>query len=150
MLYISLGKKQEHEILFPDDWVKFNKTTVNSWLKDDFVKQMILDVDKTEVREDCSIYSPYLGIIPVESLSTGVKNLMIGYGTNLVLNASKCGDNCAKWIYEISKKKDLYITLYHIIRFPDDLQAIIINDDLKVNNYQEYHNRICEWWDTGE
>jgi hypothetical protein len=146
MLYISINKRQKHEIQSPDAWVRFNKPYVYEWMKDDFVKQMVLDVDKTEIREDLSIYNTYLGIIPVESLSTDVKNLMIGYGTKLVLNASKCGDNCAKWIYEISKKKDLYITLYHIMVFPDDLKAIILNDNRQINNYREYHSIMCEYF----
>jgi hypothetical protein len=146
MLYISINKPFPDEIKAPDIWVNFNKSIVNQWLKDDFVKQMILDVDKTIVREDLSIYSPYLGVIPVDSLSTGVKNFMIAYGTSFPIDASKCGDNCAKWICKIAKMKDLKVALYHIMVFPSNLQAVITNYDVNVNNYAEYHDIISDYF----
>lgn len=151
MLYISIKQRQENEIQLPDVWVKLNKPKVHEWLKDSFVQEMILDIDKIEVVSDVPIYSPFLyspilGVLPLEDLSTGLKNLLIGYGTNLVLNASKCGDNCSKWLYEISKKKDLYITLYHIMKFPSDLEAIILNTGDKVKCYREYHKIMCEYF----
>ena len=34
-----------------------------------------------------------------------------------VFNASLCGDNCAKWIVEIGKRKDLTINLHHVMDF---------------------------------
>ena len=32
-----------------------------------------------------------------------------------IFNASTCGDNCAKWILEIGKQKDLTINLRHMM-----------------------------------
>ena len=34
-----------------------------------------------------------------------------------IFNASTCGDNCAKWILEIGKQKDLTINLRHMMSF---------------------------------
>ena len=34
-----------------------------------------------------------------------------------IFNASACGNNCAKWILEIGKRKDLTINLRHIMNF---------------------------------
>ncbi len=34
-----------------------------------------------------------------------------------VYNASNCGDNCARWIFSIAKKRDIAINLYHLMDF---------------------------------
>ena len=43
------------------------------------------------------------------------------------LNASACGDNCAKWILRIAGKKNLTINLHHIMDFGKDFEAKILN-----------------------
>lgn len=37
-----------------------------------------------------------------------------------IFNASTCGDNCAKWILEIGKLKDVTINLRHMMSFGKD------------------------------
>lgn len=45
-----------------------------------------------------------------------------------VFNASVCGDNCAKWILQIAKQKDLTINLRHIMDFGEEpFAAKILN-----------------------
>ena len=39
-----------------------------------------------------------------------------------IFNASTCGDNCAKWILEIGKQKDLTINLRHMMSFGKDTE----------------------------
>ena len=39
-----------------------------------------------------------------------------------IFNASTCGDNCAKWILEIGKQKDLTINLRHMMGFGKDTE----------------------------
>lgn len=53
------------------------------------------------------IESPVLGPISPKDLSGGVKTLMLMAFADQekVFNASACGDNCAKWILKIDKKK---------------------------------------------
>lgn len=55
-------------------------------------------------------------------------------------NASACGDNCAKWIFEISKIRDLTINLHHVMDFGscEGFEAYIENTGTKVNGYCEY------------
>jgi hypothetical protein len=36
-----------------------------------------------------------------------------------IFNISVCGNNCAKWILEIGKKKDLTVNLRHVMNFGD-------------------------------
>ena len=57
-----------------------------------------------------------------------------------VFNESACGDNCAKWIYEISKEKDLTINLHHTMDFRSckEFMAFNVNTQKMVNSYDEY------------
>lgn len=56
-----------------------------------------------------------------------------------VFNASACGDNCAKWILKIAEKKELTVTLHHIMDFgsgPFNIE--IMNTKTVVHNRKEY------------
>lgn len=82
---------------------------------------MIKDVDKTDVISYNMMIGP-IGPIPPERLSGGVKTLIMIYeNDSQIWNASKCGDNCAKWLAEISKRKDITIWLGHFMIFPVDM-----------------------------
>lgn len=121
------------------------------WLNDPLVKDMILDVDRSKVLAPYCIKSPVLGQISPFMLSMGVKALILMYKTNRIINASKCGDNCAKWIKKIAEIKDLEIDLEHIMYFnedndPNEFHAFFINDNVELNLYTEYlrHLVICQ------
>ena len=65
-----------------------------------------------EVLSGECINSPVLGQIPPERLSGGVKTLLLILNEpDRIFNASTCGDNCAKWILEIGRIKDVTINL---------------------------------------
>lgn len=58
----------------------------------------------------------------------------------MVFNASNCGDNCAKWILELGKKKDFTINLFHVMDFgKGEFDIKILNDGkLIVHDMQEF------------
>ena len=60
--------------------------------------------------------------------------------TGKIFNASSCGDNCAKWIVEIGKRKDLTINLHHVLDFSsaDEFDALMLNTGRIVHGYAEY------------
>jgi hypothetical protein len=60
--------------------------------------------------------------------------------TGRIFNASACGDNCAKWIVEIGKKKDLTINLHHVMDFSEvsEFEALMLNTGAVVHSYEEY------------
>ena len=61
------------------------------WMEDPFVKEMIRDVDKSEVVAPHIIESPVLGPILPEVLSGGVKTLMMILKTDgLIYNVNHC------------------------------------------------------------
>lgn len=112
------------------------------WLKDELNIKMIEDVDKSEVISDNIIESPMLGTIPPQWLSGGVKALicMNSDKTGNTFNLSNCGDNCAKWVNEIGKIKDIEVSLHHYMSFDgvSDFKALIINTNKVVVGNEEY------------
>lgn len=103
------------------------------WFLDPFVKQMIQDIDGVLIH-------PVLGYVRIDELFLSVKNLILAYKLNRVIDASYCGDNCAKWFLKIAEMKDLEITLCHIMCFPTDVEfhAYITNNSKYVNSLEEY------------
>lgn len=56
-----------------------------------------------------------------------------------IFNASACGNNCAKWILEIGKQKELIVNLRHIMDFGDnEFEIKILNKDQIVHNMEEF------------
>ncbi len=138
VLNIILGRMDD-AIYHPP--VYFDNTYEDDWLTNELSVQMIKDVDKSDVVGPHLIQSPVLGPISTKELSGGVKTLMLLTfdESGKVFNASACGDNCAKWILEIAKDKDLTINLRHIMNFGDDeFEAKIVNTGDVVHNMLEF------------
>ncbi len=119
--------------------VFFKNTFRSEWLNDDFIKEMIRDVDSSEVLGNGAIKSPVLGVIAPYTLSGGVKTLiLIDKNPDRIFNASNCGDNCAKWLLELGQKKDVTVNLRHLMNFGDGTFEIkVLNDDVVVKSYAE-------------
>lgn len=118
--------------------VYFKNTYQDQWLCDDFAKRVIKGVDKSEVLDTHLIKSPVLGLIPPVMLSGGTKTLLlIKNNPDMVFNASTCGDNCAKYILEIAKLKDITINLRHIMRFGTHFKVRVLNEDVIVDNMEQ-------------
>ena len=98
--------------------VYFKYAYEDEWLMDPLAKEIIKDIDKSEVLDRFLIDSPVLGKIPPTMLSGGTKTLLLMLNEpEKVFNASTCGDDCAKWILEIAKRQDLTINLGHLMDF---------------------------------
>ena len=119
--------------------VYFRNTMRGEWLEDPFVKEMIKDVDNSEVLGNGAIKSPVLGIIAPNTLSGGVKTLILIYKMqDKIFNASNCGDNCAKWLLKMGEMKDVTVNLRHLMDFGDgEYQIKVLNEDQIVHNRRE-------------
>ena len=123
----------------------FNNVYEDEWLEDNFVKEMILDVDSSKVISPHIIESPVLGAITPKELSGGVKVLILMLkDDSFVYNMSNCGNNCAKWILKIAEKKDLTVYLQHILRFTGEFEIMIMNTGKIVHNGKEYVNELLK------
>lgn len=138
MLHIHFGS-MANEVYDPETY--FKNQYEDAWITTDLSRAMIQDVDKSTVIDCRVIDSPVLGSITPRELSGGVKTLMLMAYDNAgyVFNGSACGDNCAKWILEIAKKKELTITLHHIMEFGDGpFEIEILNTGHIVNTGLDY------------
>ncbi len=117
----------------------FNNQYQYSWLEDDFVKALIKDVDKSVVESPECIMSPVLRQIPPTRISGGAKAvILMKYVPERVINASNCGDNCAKWILKLGNERDIIINLNHIMEFDDNgFEIEILNNHSVVRNMSE-------------
>ena len=108
-------------------------------ITDPFVKEMILDVDKSKVIDGGVIDSPILGKISPLGLSGGVKTLiLVKFNTEKIFNVSTCGDNCAKWLLEIAKYEDRTVNLHHLMDFGDGaIEVEILNTGEVVHSMEE-------------
>lgn len=135
MLHIYFGDMPE---AIYNTEVYFKHTYEEEWLEDDFAKTVIKGVDKSNVLDKHLIQSPVLGMIPPLMLSGGTKTLLlIKNCPNQVFNASTCGDNCAKYILQIAKKRDVTINLRHVMNFPGSFEIYVDNDDVIVKNMEQ-------------
>ena len=120
MLTIIYGDV-ENSIYNTNDNIK--NTYEPEWFEAKLAKEMIKDIDDSDVLSGECINSPVLGQIPPERLSGGVKTLLLMLNEpDKIFNASTCGDNCAKWILEIGKLKDLTINLRHMMSSGQDAE----------------------------
>ncbi len=119
--------------------VYFKNMYEDSWITSPLAKEMIKDVDQSNVIDSGVIDSPVMGKIPPVSLSGGVKTLILMANMpEKVFNASTCGDNCAKWILHIAQKQDITINLRHLMDFgKDEFTIRILNTNQIVHNMKE-------------
>ena len=117
----------------------FKHTYKDEWITDEFSAEMIRDVDHSEVLGCNLIQSPVLGQISPLQLSGGVKTLILIYkDSKKMFNASKCGDNCARWLLEMGKKKKVEINLRHLMDFGEgDFKIRILNKGKIAHNMKE-------------
>lgn len=130
-------------VFSPDTYFKYNYE--EEWFEDELVKEMVQDVDGSTVVSEHIINSPVLGMIAPERLSGGVKALIIMYKEpHLIVNASACGDNCAKWILEIGKKQDITIRLGYEMEFNEPFDICIKNSGNVIHKYIDFLKEFQE------
>lgn len=137
MLHIKFGEMDG--VNYGPSWFKANYHP--DWLKDPFVQEMILDVDKSWYIDGLVIDSPVFGPIPPERLSGGVQTLIMIYEKpELVFDATSCGNNCAKWLLKIGDLKDVTVNLRYLMQFDqsEDMVVFIENENRLVHGYKEY------------
>ena len=145
MLKIYYGDLELDNYIFNPDTF-FNNTYEDEWIVDPMTKDMIKDIDGSEVVGPRLIDSPFLGPISTERLSGGVKTLILmKFDSEHIFNASACGDNCAKWIMKIAEEKDLTIRLGYLMNFGKEAFSIeIVNLSKEVHNLKELNEAVLD------
>ena len=102
MLKIFFGDNPGDNYIFNPD-VFFNNTYEDEWITLETSRKMIKDIDGSEVKGPCIIDSPFLGPIPPERLSGGVKTLILMQNDpDHIFNASACMLESPLFFLEIS------------------------------------------------
>lgn len=143
MLHIFFGDyKGKNYIFDPDTY--FDNAYEDEWLNDSLSKEMVRDIDRSELVGPNLVQSPVLGAIPPSRLSGGVKTLiLINNDRDHIFNASACGENCAAWLLKLGGMKDVTIRLGYLMHFSDDTFEIeIINTGKIVRNQAEFVREI--------
>jgi hypothetical protein len=115
---------------------------------------MVKDVDKSAVIDLRSTYDYQGKIMPTEYLSGGVKSLILLYKRqDILIRGSAMGNNCAKWLVEIGKRVDRYMTLGYCMDFggrmfsKEPFECVILNNGIKVNTYTEFYDVFADMLD---
>ena len=98
-------------------------------------------MDNSTYVDGLVIDSPALGPIPPERLSGGVMTLIMIYEKpELVLDATSCGQNCAKWLLEIGKLKDVTVNLEYMMTFEKyvPFEIYIVNEEWIVTDPEDH------------
>ena len=149
-IYLGDGWNDREDVIMATA-VYFNNIYEDDWIEDPFTKKRVLDIDETEIVNTNMAISPVLGGIPITDLSGGVKTLiLINNDPTHIYNASQCGDNCAKWLLEIGRAKDITVRLGYIMEFDEDVHTEgkhvfdirIVNTDTVVHNQREF-DHVC-------
>ena len=145
MLSVYYGDIASDNYIFNPDTF-FNNTYEEDWMTNSLTKEMIEDVDGSHVVGPRLIDSPFLGPIPTERLSGGVKTLILmNFDSEHIFNASACGDNCAKWILKIAKDKDFTIRLGYLMDFgEEEFEIEIVNLNQKVRNMKQLVEAVLD------
>lgn len=132
MLYIHVGQVERECIRTIDPY--FNRNKSKDWFNRDDVKKIIKNIDLSIAVKDEYIESPVFGGMSPTKLSTGCKAvILMAVLEKPYIYATKCGDNCVPDILEISRNKDVHITLHHIMQFPESgFEAVITESGKKV------------------
>ena len=143
MLHIIYGDYDSDDYVFNPD-VFFNNTYEEEWIIDPVARKMIKDIDGSDVIGPRAIDSPFLGSIPTERLSGGVKTLILMlFDEEHVFNASACGDNCAPWILKIAEEKELTIRLGYLMDFgKGSFDIEILNIGKTVHSTKELNETV--------
>lgn len=114
----------------------------NEWVTDPFCKEMVLDIDKSEVIAPYLIQSPVFGPIPPRMLSGGVKGLILLYKAEslpFTIAATSFGENCCKWLVKIAEKRDITLYLDYFMDFDKLPIDFYMKDvDKHVKTWEEY------------
>ena len=146
MLSIYFGNYPgENYIDNPD--LYFDNTYEDEWLEDERSKEMVKDIDRSELVSPNLVISPVLGAISINRLSGGVKTLIqIDHDPTHVYNASACGDNCACWLLKIGQEKDIIVRMGHVMHFEncgiEQMSIRIDNTGEIIHSQHELNNKV--------
>lgn len=125
----------------------FNALFEEEWMEHEIIKDIIKDVDESDMISNKLIQNDIWGTLSPKDLSSDTKTLILMLNfPDKIFNGSQCGGNCNKWLVKIGDMVSPTIAVHHIHKFPDDMKfnIRILNDNSVVHNDKEYFNKYLE------
>lgn len=158
MLYLHFHKRSFELPLTLGTEYEFDTRFQDNWLLNDYVENIIKNLDNSEVIGNRAIQSPVLGVISPDWLSATCKNIiMMYYNEPMIFASSLIGNSAAPFIEQISEQHNIHVYMNHLFRFVNNQKAILVDcNNLHVSDYEtiadywvkeyDYSERI---WDAG-
>lgn len=145
MLSILFGKETENTNIDPDTY--FNNTCEVEWFDNEIVKQIIKDIDDSEVI-GFSLISKHLGAASVEWLSGSCKTLILLYmDDDFEPNLTWLGSNCEDWLIKISELRDIRAVMtgedLHFIN--KRFEFLCLNDNTIIKDQYTWNRKLLDY-----
>ena len=145
MLNLYIGKNKD--AIYPAGgyfrtWIEYDV------LMEDFPKKVIKEIDKSDVVGSQLIISPVLGPISPDRISGGSKALIILYCTDCMMDIDSMGENCYPYLVELADKKDITISMDHIVnlyKYGFKGKIHVLNDDSIVNDGRDLVLKVFDF-----
>ena len=77
--------------------------------------------------------------MPAKELSSGTKALLIlANEENVLVSGDRMGDNCVPFLLELAEKKDIKITLCHLMQFPEQFEFYCIPQNKVITTSEDF------------
>lgn len=119
----------------------FDGFVEDDWMANDWAKQVIKEIDKSDLVAPKVVESPILGQIPYTWISGGAKLLiMMNMESDIVYDGDNLGDNCWPLLMQLGRDKDIAISLSYSPSFEWQFGCKIINIDTghEIVDYKDF------------
>lgn len=145
-LYVYFGE-MPNELAIADGW--FDNQLPDEYYVTDFSKRVIKVIDKSTVINENMVDSHVLGCIPMTSISSGAKGLILYRYTDKIVNLVSMVDNCMPILLDILKEMGtLTVSTERLVDFYEFGYAgkiNILNDNSVVYNAKELFKKYMEF-----
>lgn len=102
-------------------------------------REIIADIDGSEVLSENAVINPIFGGIPIQKISTTSKTVILVKNLpDKIFNGSRMGDNAAPWLLKIGDMQDVTIRLGYLMQFKEPFTIRIDNDGSIVTSWLDY------------
>lgn len=137
MLKIWVKGFQKGCIIDPNSF--FNLHRGSGWMGREGVKEIVKEIDGLDVISGEALMDRRGVILSPDVLSSGCKSLILLYiKPDCNVYATRCGDNCAKFILDLAEKKDVVITLHHPMLFPRSFEGVFLDNGREIHTLSDY------------
>ena len=118
----------------------FDEMYEPEWFSSDFAKRVANSIDNVEYFGSGDVFiSDKYGAMPAKELSSGTKALLIlANEENVLVSGDRMGDNCVPFLLELAEKKDIKITLCHLMQFPEQFEFYCIPQNKVITTSEDF------------